>query len=107
MGKGSVVRDVTVSHCHGEVLFGFLQVFQVKHVWVVSISRPSRNPTTVRFSDLVLSFCQEANDDAISQEDLVEVPVETGNRACFSLSLHASQKLATIEFEMPTLVFAL
>ena len=52
---------------------------------------------------------QEGKDDAISLEDLAEaeVPVETRNRACFSLSLHANQKRAAIGFEMPTLVFAL
>ena len=94
-------------HCHGEALFGSLQVFQVTVVWVVSAFRPSHNPTKLRPLDLVLSSRQEAKDDAISPEDLAEVPVETGNRACFSLSLHAKQERATIQFQMPTLVFAL
>ena len=73
-------------HCHS-LSVRFFMVFQVKLVWVVSAFRPSRNPTKLRPLDLVLF-------------------VETGNRACLSLSLHAKQKRATIEFQMPTLVFA-
>ena len=38
-------------HCHGEALFVFLHVFQVKLVWVVSAFP---NPTKLRPSDLVL-----------------------------------------------------
>ena len=42
VGKNSGVRDIPVSHCHGEVLFGSLEVFQPKLVWGVSAFRPTK-----------------------------------------------------------------
>ena len=82
MGNSSGVRDITllVKCCL------FFLILQVKLVWVVSDFRPSHNPTKLPPSAWVVSQHQEATDDVISPEDLAEVPVETGNRACFSLS---------------------
>ena len=71
----SLSVNVMVKFC-----LAFTGVFQVKFVWVVSAFRPSHNRTKLRPSDLVLSLCQEAKDDANSPPDLAEVPVATGNR---------------------------